>query len=421
MATLIKRTRGGSRMFEIRFSADGQRKTIPLGKKYTEKTAGELREVVEHLIHCQDNGIEQPGKKTLAWIQEASTEIRDKLARFGLIVQPPRKTTGELWTEFRNEKHGIKETTLEGYDHAERRFFLFFGADEPLSELTQARMNQWKAYLRKEGGLAESTTAGTLTKAKAVFNWAVNVGWIDASPLDGVGRGSFINRDNDRFITMDEYRRLLDACPCQDWRTIIALARIGGLRAPSEVLRLRWEDILWNRNRFWITSSKTEHHRGKEGRWCKLFAGLRAELSELFFRGESEGKVFVITRYRDPERTNLGTQFARIVKMAGIEPILRPFDNMRASRSTEVYAEYGAFLESQWIGHSTKIAHAHYLQVRDEDFDRPEGDATGGKIGWKDAFPPPEQQFPPLFPPEQGGKSLHGVEGVQRANSRQTL
>jgi hypothetical protein len=57
--------------------------------------------------------------------------------------------------------------------------------------------------------------------------------------------------------------------------------------------------------------------------------------------------------------------------IAGLgQKIPKPFNNMRASRSTEVYAEFGAFLESRWIGHSHKIARDHYLQVRDEDFDR---------------------------------------------------
>jgi integrase len=27
------------------------------------------------------------------------------------------------------------------------------------------------------------------------------------------------------------------------WRTIIALSRLGGLRAPSEVMRLKWEHV----------------------------------------------------------------------------------------------------------------------------------------------------------------------------------
>ena len=228
MASLIKRIRGKSLMHEVRFYVDGKMKTIQLGAKYTARTATELKGIVETLLRCLDNGESTPGKRTLAWIESASGEIREKLSNAGLIVVPPSYTAKELWEAFQDGLT-VKESTRTTDDNAERRFFDFFGADEELSELTKARMEKWKEYLRKEGGLAESTTAGTLTKAKAVFNWAVRVGWIDKSPLDGVGRGSFINRDNDRFITMDEYRRLLDACPCQDWKAIIALARIGGL------------------------------------------------------------------------------------------------------------------------------------------------------------------------------------------------
>jgi hypothetical protein len=101
-----------------------------------------------------------------------------------------------------------------------------------------------------------------------------------------------------------------------------------------------------------------------------LFPELRIELERLFESDSSEGAEYVITRYRDPERTNLGTQFGRIVQLAGIEPIKKPFNNMRASRSTEIYNEFGAFLESQWIGHSAKVAKDHYLQVREEDFEK---------------------------------------------------
>ena len=295
---------------------------------------------------------------------------------------PKSHTVKELWEAFTSIKTGIKEATVKTYDDTHRRFFQFFDPSDELSELTADQMKQWKEFLRtkaprartKKTGLAESTVAGTISKAKAVFNWAVNAGWLEKSPLDGVGRGSFVNKENDRFITMDEYRRLLDACPCLDWRIIITLARIGGLRCPSELLRLRWTDINWERNRFYVTSSKTDRYAGKEGRLVPLFPELRQELERLFF-DQAEGTEFVVNRYRRPKQ-NLGTQFARIVKMAGIEEIKRPFDNMRASRSNEIYAAFGAFYESVWIGHSSKVARDHYLQVREEDYARAVSDWT---------------------------------------------
>jgi len=432
MATISRKDQGAW-LIQF-FDQNKKRRPIHLGKKYSEKTARELKEVVEKIIYNRDNGL-IPDKKTQTWIQEASPEIQDKLVAVGLIDKPLSRTVEELWDTFIQTKTDIKDTTMATYATARDRFFLFFKGKEMIADLTTARMRQWKGYLRTQApcegakvpGLAESTTAGTIAKAKAVFNWAVQTGWLTKSPLDGVGRGSFVNEDKDRFVTMDEYARLLDACPCRDWRAIIALARIGGLRCPSEVLRLKWSDVNWELDRLYVTSPKTERYKGKKGRWVPLFPALRMELEELFFLPSSEGAEYVINRYRDPERTNLGTQFARIVKMAGIEPIKRPFDNMRASRSTEVYAEYGAFLESQWIGHSTKVAHAHYLQVRDEDFDRPEGEKP--QVG--EIFPPTMDfphivtgiphivtKLPPDFPHVRSGKSLQGVESVERANKR---
>ena len=61
--------------------------------------------------------------------------------------------------------------------------------------------------------------------------------------MTGIPIGSFENRDKDRTISREEYAKLLDACPNQEWRTIIALARIGGLRCPSELKQLRWPDV----------------------------------------------------------------------------------------------------------------------------------------------------------------------------------
>ena len=41
---------------------------------------------------------------------------------------------------------------------------------------------------------------------------------------------------------------------------------------------------------------------------------------------------------------------------------------MRATRSNEIYNRFGAFKESQWIGHSTQVAKDHYLMIQDTDY-----------------------------------------------------
>ena len=424
MATLTKRLRGGSLMFEVQWYEGGRRRTIPLGKKYTERTARGLQEVVDTLLHCQANGIETPGKRTLAWIESASPEIREKLANAGLIEIPPSHTLKELWDAFLAQKTKelkvgtIKESTYSLYDFIRKRFFLFFDKDELLDDLAKDRMQRWKDHLLDE--VAEATVACYIKETKSCFNWAVSNGWIDKSPLDGIGTGSFVNKKNTRIVSMSDYRRFLDACPCQDWRVIIALSRIGGLRCPNEVLALRWEDVHWSLNRFFVRSPKTERHAGKEGRWVPIFPELREELEALFFSPESEGREFVVNRYRDTSQ-NLRTTFGKIVHRAGLEMFPQPFRNLRMTRSNEVYNRWGAFKESQWIGHSSRVRADHYLMITDDDFweaaERTElagHSETVASSRKKSAFP----GFPAILPAVPQEKSLQGVESVERANKR---
>ena len=92
-----------------------------------------------------------------------------------------------------------------------------------------------------------------------------------------------------------------------------------------------------------------------------LFEEVLAELETLRAIPGNEGEEYVINRYADRENSNLQTQFARIAHKAGVGTIPRPFDNMRASRATEIHRAWGSKIESEWLGHSEKMAFDHYL------------------------------------------------------------
>jgi integrase len=338
-----------------------------VGAPETKVTGQPGKQAVERLMYFRDNLL-PVDKRTLVWIETAPDIIREKLADRGLIHVPPKQTCLELWSAYLAENtKDLKKSTLDIYILAQRRFFEFFDKDKPISTLKPNDIYDWKRYLNDDY-LAESTVAATFAKTKAVFNWAVKKGWLGISPLYGIGGGSYENSENDRFIEVEEYHKLLEACPCQEWRVIITLARIGGLRCPSEVLRLRWDAIDWHKNHFKVVSPKLEHHKGKGWRYVPLFPEIKRELEALRLTYQGEEPELVINRYCCDTEQNLRTQFARIVKVAGVEKIPRPFDNMRASRATEIYAEFGEKIEEAWIGHSNKIALEHYLMVRKGDY-----------------------------------------------------
>ena len=144
------------------------------------------------------------------------------------------------------------------------------------------------------------------------------------------------------------------------------LCRIGGLRCPSEHLSLTWGDVDWEQNRITIRSPKTEHHAGGESRVIPLFPQLRHHLESVFDQADA-GTEHIITRYHN-RNSNLRTQFLRIIKRAGIQPWPKLFNNLRASRQTELTARFPLHVVCEWLGNSAPIADKHYLQVIDDHY-----------------------------------------------------
>ena len=141
--------------------------------------------------------------------------------------------------------------------------------------------------------------------------------------------------DRRRFISRGDVEKILAVCS-PDGRTIVVLARFGGLRCPSEVLSLRWIDIDWTNDRIRVRSPKTEHHPGKASRLIPMFPELKTALLEASVLAD-EGAEFVVGgNYRDAalgpagwRNVNLRTQFERILERAGVEQWPRLFHNLR--------------------------------------------------------------------------------------------
>ncbi len=218
-------------------------------------------------------------------------------------------------------------------------------------------------------GLAENTVRKHCAVAKVFFYNAVRKRLITENPFADLKATSIPNKSREYFITQGEAQRVIDVCPDAEWRLIVALARYGGLRTPSETFALKWEDINWAENRFYVSSPKTERYEGKEGRIVPIFPQLRPYLEECFELAE-DGAEHVIVRYRVGS-SNLRTSMQKLVKRAGLNQWPRLFQNLRSSRETELLQE-GFQLQTvvAWLGNSPKVALQSYLQVRQEDYEK---------------------------------------------------
>ena len=374
MATLRQRTNG---VWEIQFrDIHGRRRTITLSsRKYRERTARQLQNAVKVLINKKINNDPTQDRVTKAWVEATTPEIREKLAKFDLWNPPVQYTLEMLWDRFIHQKADKSKGTQKAYNSVKRRFFGYFVPNDSIESVSRDVILEWKNHLFETDNYSEATVKGTLVHTKAAFAWAKEQEWITKNPLDKVETGSYRNEANDRIITLEEYGKLLDACPTQEWRTIITLARIGGLR-PCEIANLRWTNIDWVRGCFQVFSQKLKGRKNHK-REVPLFPEIVVELSKLrsiLALQTDSPPEYIITRITDRSNTNLAYAIIPIIARAGIGPIPRPFDNMRMSRSNEIYSEHGVKEESLWIGHSTKTAKTHYWVTTDEEFQRASGE-----------------------------------------------
>ena len=361
---------GGRRRVQF-IHPDGRRLPIRLGK-VSQRTAEAFARRVEQLLECMR--LKQPMDADLAsWVTELEAKTADKLAQYGLI---PARTRSEptalaaFISRYVDGRHDVKPATKEIWRQGQNGLVAFFGSDKPMDAVTEGDADEYKQRMIQDG-LAMATIRKRLYFAGLVFRAAMKHRLIPANPFADV-RVQVPPPGRKHFITHEETERLIDACPSEDWRAIIALSRYGGMRCPSEVLSLKWSDIDWSPTHgvMHVHSPKTEHHAGKESRIVPLFGVLRPHL-ERAFEAAPEGSVYVIAEtYRKAalgksgwRNSNLRTPFTRIIKRAGMTPWPRLFHNLRSSRETELMAEHSPHDVCTWIGNSLAIAQRHYLQV----------------------------------------------------------
>ena len=201
--------------------------------------------------------------------------------------------------------------------------------------------------------------------ARQFWAQAIRDGVASVNPFAHLRTPSEVNTARAFFVDRATFTRVLEACPDAEWRLLLALARYGGLRTPSEPFTLQWPDVNWERDRFRIVAPKTKHDDGGE-RWIPLFPEMRPYLEEAFDLAEP-GAVHVITRCRDAN-INLRTQLTRICGRAGVKTWPRLFQNLRASRETELAETFPIHVVAEWLGNSPKTALAHYTQTTEEHF-----------------------------------------------------
>ena len=373
MASVNKDAKGWRVLF---VDSNGARKTIRLAgiPKMNKARAEEIGRYVDDLngAKCSNGSTD---RKTSLWLADIGQTLHNKLASVGLIEQRVSSTLGEFIADY-IEGADVAPGTKMNFRTVERNLVDYFGADKPMRSVTAADAKAFRQWLQDHEEQAENTMRRRCGRARQFFAAAIKSKLIDENPFEGMSVTVNGSTDKERFITEAESQKILKACPDLQWRLIFSLCRYGGLRCPSEVLAMTWENVLWDSSRIIVTSPKTKRYKGHEQRVLPMFpelAGVLNEAYEAAFDGLEDPLAVVrgpvVTRYTSADQ-NLRTTFEKIVTRAGLKHWPKPFQNLRSTRETELMEIYPSHVVVSWIGHSEKVARKHYLQTTDAHFEK---------------------------------------------------
>jgi len=252
-----------------------------------------VAEHLERLKRAADTGTAAPAD-TLRWTRSVSPRIRTQLSKWGLIAvgteetqQIPR-TLGPFTQHYLDSRTDIGERAKLRLANVRRHMLATWPESTALVAITPGDCDRFARSMRKQ--YAPSHAGKIISDARQYFSAAVRDQLIETNPFARINAAQPHNLTREYYLTPEDAQKLIKAAP-PHLAAVIALARFGGLRVPSEPLDLKWSSIDWEANRITIIEHKTA------ARVIPIFPELAQILRD---RHESApvGSIFVFDRHR---------------------------------------------------------------------------------------------------------------------------
>lgn len=371
MASLHEEKKG----YRLYVVVNGDRYKIWLGD-ISFKRASDWKSRVEDLVTALVAG-ERAKPSTLAWVNERSQRERRKLEQIGLLPRRRSAVLGEFLSSYIDNHPSDNRNTHRNLVSSKAALLSHFDSSRDLRSITAGDAEDWSNLLKSK--YSPATVSKHIKRAKQFFLYAEKHGLVDGKPFQDLKASGEVNDDRKEFVEAQTVVRILKSIEDPELRAVIALARFGGLRTPSETLSLKWTDINFVAGEIRVFAPKKKH-TGNAIRRVPLFAELRPFL-ENCYQLRREGQEYVIDRLRHGS-CNWRGKFLQAIKQAGVGTWQRVFANLRASRETElIQMGYPAYDVTSWLGNSPEIAKRHYVMPTDDQFRKAVGASPIVELG----------------------------------------
>lgn len=196
-------------------------------------------------------------RETFDSLAEAEQFARTKAAEFETRgpqarIRPADVTLGDYRDEFKRLRLGprgqrLSIGTLKAYTPALDRFTAFVGDAVKLTDVSPADIARFVADLQASQVFAAATTNKYKRSLKAVFGVAVKqLRYLHVNPCSGLAESKTADVAI-RFVTTEEYRKLIDACRQHKtaplwWEAFITVCYTAATRK-NEAVHLAWADV----------------------------------------------------------------------------------------------------------------------------------------------------------------------------------
>lgn len=369
MASLIPDPNGTA--FRLQFSVPGHaRRTVRLSAM-GEDAAERAKHHVEVAIRAHKR--QQPVPVgTLDWLfQVAPRNLLTALS--GLGVVDDRRMLSDALHAWLMTKLDLSEKRVAAAERTADNLGAYLGNVE-IEAITPEQLERWALKMHNDG--AALNTVSTYTGlAKQFFVWAVRERLIKESPASKLD----CHFEASERLTEVPSALVEQLCGAAAGELAVALrlARWGGLRA-AEILRVRVADVNCEERALLVRDTK----RGRTRRlpvFPELDCVIDAILQHPYCPAgvAMEGRCGRLLPELSQYTTSAMDQRAlRLAHSIGIERPQRFWQNMRATRESELMDDFSLKDVCKWIGNSPDVAMRHYALVRGVEFDRAAGRAA---------------------------------------------
>jgi hypothetical protein len=192
--------------------------------RVTKKIAERFANNIDTLLHERRCNL-PISREVSNWLADLDDSLYGLLEERGL-VEPRIKacTLGAFIDGYIAGRSDVTERRLGKFRNAKGRLVAYFG-DVKLDGITPGEADDYARWLLTQ--LAPATAQKECQIAAQFFRHAFRKGLIERNPFDGVTVGKATNDDRRVFVARQVIRQVLDKCPNWQWRTVVALARIG--------------------------------------------------------------------------------------------------------------------------------------------------------------------------------------------------